>query len=545
MIKFRAKLIYLFAFLLLSAFYLVTAPENRIEVDDAFWFAAHVRDLSLVQLLRPRYLLFLPINSLIYKVFISMGVPILSYALMSLVSMISAVLTLLLFARLLQRSFAVSPLGSAVAAGLLSVTYGFWRYAVEAEVYATAMLLTIGSFSLVAWSCEENQEQGPWRAAIAGVLSGAAVLFYQPNLIPLFLALPVLYLRKKHLPLLVSYLTVAAVIILGGYAAAYLAVRPPALSFLDFVLSAVPAQVNANPIKILFAFGSNILSANWIFGFDAVSRFLETAFPNQVIVEEVYAAKTAGFLRLVPLLTLPAIVITLLSLILVLRRFRTFASPSRELLAVLIWLAIYIPILYKGSPTAPEAWIMILMPLMILIACYLVEPCLQLGRVRLLVAFTVLVMLHNLIGGIGIIHSRDGDYYAVKAQWVLKNTTTADALLTGGSIPFTCYLSYFAPARVVNVVWMSTQVSSAVERVHRNGGNVFALDDAFNPPSGMKSDYPQAYALVKRLLSSVEADAIKVFESPVGDTFRIVFEPLVLRETVTNHGSREIGACLW
>jgi hypothetical protein len=525
MTKSKAKLIYLLAFLLLSAFYIVLAPENRVEADDAFWFASHVRDLQLVPLLRPRFLIFMPINSLIYRALTNIGVPISSYALMSLVSTISAVLTILLFARLLQRSFAVSRLGSVIAAGLLSVTYGFWRYAVEAEVYATAMLLTIASFSLVTWSCEEKQRQGTWWAAVSGLLSGVAVLFYQPNAIPLFLALPVLYLRRKHLPRLVSYLVVGSVTILGGYAAAYLAVRPPALSFLGFVLSEAPTEVNANPLKTLFAFGSNILSANWIFGFDAVSRFLETSFPNQVIVEEVYAAKTAGFLCFMPLLTLPAILIILLLLIRSLWQFRGFARPSREVLVILIWLAIYFPILYKGSGTAPEAWIPILIPLTILVACYLVEPCLWLGRLRLLVAFTALVMLHNLLGGIGIIYSREGNYYAVKAQWVMKNTTSADLLLTGGSIPLTRYVGYYTPARVVNVVWRSREVNSAVEKAHREGGKLFAFDDTFNPSSAVVNTYnedPKDYAQIMLWLSGVEASGIKVFESPSGDTFQIV-----------------------
>lgn len=521
MIKLNTKHIYFWAFLFLIAFYTALAPGNRIETDDGFWFASNIRTVPLVEQLNPRYLLYMPVNSLIYRALTSIGVPISSYALMSLLSAISAALTILLLARLLHCSFGVSPKGSTISALLLAVTYGFWRYAFEAEAYSTAMLLIICGFLLVDWSGKDHRQQRTWRTAVAGALSGAAVLFYQANFIPLFLALPVLYLRRRHLHLLIVYLAVGGVMILGGYALAYLAIKPPELSFLNFMLSEVPREVNASPLTALFAFGSNIFSANWLFGFDIVIRFIESSFQNQVLVEEVYAAKNAGFLRFVPLITLPALLITLLWLISVLRR-RAFPRPSRETLVVLIWLAIYTAVLYKGSPTAPEAWIMLLLPLAILAGRYIVEPCLRLGHARLLVAFTVLLMLHNLFGGIGIIYSRQGDYYAVKSQWLVENATAADTLLTGSANPFRRYLEYFLPAHVVNVFFQPEEMTSAVEQSRRDGVRLFALDDLFNPPPAMLSQYNKAYAENKDLINTLEANAIKVFESSTGDTFQIM-----------------------
>ena len=522
MIKLNTKHIYLGVFLLLIAFYTALAPGNRIETDDGFWFASNIRTLPLVEQLNPRYLLYMPVNSLVYRALTSIGVPISSYTLMSLFSTISAALTILLLARLLHRSFGVSPKGSTISALLLAVTYGFWRYAFEAEAYSTAMLLIICGFSLVDWSCKDDRRQRR-RTAVAGALSGATVLFYQANFIPLFLALPVLYLRRRHLHLLIVYLVVGGVTILGGYAFAYLAIKPPELSFLNFMLSEVPPEVNASPLTALFAFGSNIFSANWIFGFDIAIRFIETSFQNQVLMEEVYAAKNAGFLRFVPLVTLPALLITMLSLFGVLRR-GAFPRLSRETLVVLIWLAIYTAVLYKGSPTAPEAWIMLLLPLAIIAARYIVEPCLRLGHARLLVAFTVLLMLHNLFGGIGIIYNRQGDYYAVKSQWLVENATAADILLTGSANPFRRYLEYFLPAHVVNVFFQPEEINSAVEQSRRDGVRLFALDDLFNPPPAMLNQYPKAYAENKHLIDTIEANAIKVFESSTGDTFQIVLQ---------------------
>src|SRR5262245_381271 len=125
--------------LLLTAVFVVTGPGNRTEPDDAFWFAYDIEHASIRELVsggHTAHLAFLPLARGLFNLVRLVGIEVRAYDVVRLANCLLAAIAVVLLHTVLQRRFRLSPFAATAGAAGLAVSYGFWRYANETEVYA-------------------------------------------------------------------------------------------------------------------------------------------------------------------------------------------------------------------------------------------------------------------------------------------------------------------------------------------------------------------------------------------------------------------------
>ncbi len=124
-----------------AAMYLLLLPGNRSETDDGFGYAYQVRTVPWDWHVDPQHALLIPLGKLIS----GFADP---YAALVGLSLVLGVMSIALFFWTLL-SLGYSQAWALIGAALLGASYGFSRYAVEAETYtlgtATALLLLLGT----------------------------------------------------------------------------------------------------------------------------------------------------------------------------------------------------------------------------------------------------------------------------------------------------------------------------------------------------------------------------------------------------------------
>ena len=184
--------------LLLVAFYWLTRPLNQSESYDSINYALFAENFSFGTAPDSRNVLFHMLNRALFVASEGLGLNLGALELISFVNIVCAALSLVLFARLMTKCYGVSQFAACCGAGFLGLAYGFWRYAGAAEVYVPSIFLTLVCVTLIFGYI--NGERQAWLKLIAaGVLSGLAVLYYQPHLITLFMATFVLFLSLIHI----------------------------------------------------------------------------------------------------------------------------------------------------------------------------------------------------------------------------------------------------------------------------------------------------------------------------------------------------------
>src|SRR5439155_356508 len=94
-----------------------------------------------------RHLLFLPLSRGVYNGLHALGLGASSYVVMKWISSVAMAAAVLLMPLVLHRRLGLSSFASWATAVGFGISYGIWRYANEAEVYAIVVLLLV----LVCW----------------------------------------------------------------------------------------------------------------------------------------------------------------------------------------------------------------------------------------------------------------------------------------------------------------------------------------------------------------------------------------------------------
>jgi len=137
------KAAYVTVFFALVLFYLLSFPGNRSENDDGYFYAYAIRTYDYAILFFPRYLLFLPTFKGLLSIVQWLMPSADAYWLMCIVSAIVSAISVLLFYFLLKTYFQLSTVLARLCAISFMCSYGYWRYAVEAEVYTVSLLFCL------------------------------------------------------------------------------------------------------------------------------------------------------------------------------------------------------------------------------------------------------------------------------------------------------------------------------------------------------------------------------------------------------------------
>jgi Protein of unknown function (DUF2723) len=527
---------WILGFLAILTFYLATTPENRTDAADSYAYAYDTERRALTDLYDTRLLLFHVVMRLLYRAAHAIHDGVTAHAVLLTVSALSASLGLVLFARLLNRHFGLSLAASLLGAGFLGATYGFWRYSVEAEVYAPSMFLITAVLTLVFAAEDRADEARGWATLIsAGVLAGLAVLFYQANAIPLFLALPVLFLRRGGFPRLIAYGAAGGGMVLLGYVVAFLVDEARSLTigtlyafvFKRFGEFELDESLLSAIVKSVVALGHAIVSGNWVFGLDIAAAVNEIVALVQY-EERVFAASKAGVVLVyLPLFTLAMLVAVGAVTASIAVRAHRRPPLDRHLGFAFTWFGLYALVNGRLSPGSYEVWIMTLPPLIILFAAFVIEPCVRAGRRAAPTVLLAALVLHNAIGGIGILYGAGGDYHRAKGGWAIDNATADDLILLPVNEGFGNFLCYVGGLRVVTTTNREgclrherRNVSQLIEARRRSGGRIFVFDEFFDGPAAWRASHrpdPEALALADRFRGTQQP----VYRSDAGTTYRL------------------------
>ena len=507
-----------------AVLYVLTLPTNHTEAEDAFNYAWQVEEASLPDLLHRHHLLYAPIMRMLYNACRLFVPELRAYPLLVGVSLLSGVLTIAFLFLLLRTRFGFAPDVSFLAAALPGVTYGFWRYSCEAEIYIPATMLVLLSLLLAS-----RERSGLTAAVAAGLVGGVAALFHIFAVIPVIVSIPLFVLLRRGARHAAAYFFPAGGLMAIFYALAAFGTGMGLLSGRTRGDMLTPASL-LQPSTLLkggIGLGQSMFSGNYFFGLRPFREFMLRVFPFRMLDEEVFLGLEAGpWVTLIPVLVLAAFFVTLAMV--VDERVRRKPDPETEppaadaharthmAMALWPWLGLHVLILLATEPGNPEGWITTLL------AAWLLGLLLWSGRLRnppvqAVGALTVLLLIHNYLGGMLLLRNGDWDYNALKMRWVVDHTRPADVILTGDTPVFSRQLRYFTDATVINV-W-NEELSRVRERLHVDAamtGHTLAFGDVFNPPKSMEARYPDHSRAIAAALRPYESRFTRIHDDAFG-----------------------------
>lgn len=478
------------AWILIGGFYLLTAPVNRSEAEDAYAYAWQVEQPSWQATVHPHHLLYGPAMKALLSAARALGYRGRSHPLMCGVGAFSAALALLLLFLLLRRSGIRTALAAASAAGL-GVSYGFWRYAAEAEIYAPAAALAVATL------CMASVRAGSVGRGVAGGTVGAlAAGMHVLCAIPALVAAPVLLAWRREFARATAHLLTAG-LLWGAGSWAFSPSRPAAASA---DMGATERRHGHMLIKGAAGAGQALCSGNFLFAYEAVRGRMRALFPYRMLDEEFFMGRrTPTALRVLAPLTGAAAVggMAFCGIICLgrLRRERTGAAagptfPPPDASAAVCataWLGTGAAVVLWFEPGNPEMWLLNLPPLWWLGGW--VFQRVAASRPAILGVTAGLLALHNLIGGLLPLRDAEGDYLLAKAGPVLAQAGSADRVLVAGGPVFFRYVRYHTAAEAIDLYAVPLPRLTGLMDMP-SSGRTWMFDDAAEPPAALTARFP-------------------------------------------------------
>lgn len=535
------------AVVLLVGFYLFSQPVSRFESDDGYYYALIAEQCALLQHcevsdgLDSRSILYHAVNRILFVLLDATGIALSGFSMLVLISAVCAAFTWLLFARLLQRGLHLDSATSWLAAGCLGFSYGFWRYAGEAELYIPSIFLTLVVLNLYVDA--EIRGDDRWVSMIpAGVTAGLCVLFYRANVIPLFLAIPALFISRRRFRHFFVYGAAGTTAVVAGLVGGFLLSHQADLtlnSLLGFIFRrsgefpGITALLD-NPTAPILRILHNIGSTFWVFAFDPVFETMQRMLPHLNFDEEAFAARNFRPLVFLPVLILPVFMVSLLVCLASAFRHRAGTSSNGLIKYFFASFSLQAIIVICLSPGGREPWIGTLLPLMALFAYFVLGPSFQNGKTRGPIVLVGSFLLYNYFGGMGILQDRQGDYYSAKTSWLSGNATSRDLVLMSGSTwSFLNYLRYVVGVKSIVVTTSDISPNSPlqtlgpqrirdeIQGVFQNGGRLFVFGEFLNPTQRLARKSKPLFNLTKEMALQFKARARLVDTGRIGQTYEI------------------------
>ncbi len=495
------KAAYVTVFFALVLFYLLSFPGNRSENDDGYFYAYAIRSYDYVSILFPRYLLFLPTFKGLLSIVQWLMPSADAYWLMCIVSAIASAISVLLFYFLLKTYFQLSTVLARLCAISFMCSYGYWRYAVEAEVYTVSLLFCLLT---VFAACVSVANGFHWKPLmITALLAAISVLWYKPAGVVVFVAVPIYFVLQKIAAVQIAAWSILVVaIVLTVYAVAF-QFNETNISFWQYINSGIE-QSPGHVLNALPVVGSNVVSLNFIYAFAPVVQLIEQWFPGKQLVEEVYAAKQHASLAILAACTGALFISLALLAFWKIRRSISLHGFLKNPFS--LWLVIYTIALLIVDPGSPEPWLMIQPALFAVLGIYFFPLIVKHTSKQLLYALVIVLCLHNFVGGYLFIKNPNEDYTRFQSAWLIDNATENDMVISLGSASAVRYYLYYGQAKVFTGEQQFAQAMLAAKQVHQQGGKIYLTDDFVHPSATVQRRNAAAFSLVKNMLQQQQAN---------------------------------------
>ena len=550
-IAWKEKALCLVIFCLLVVFYGMTRPLNHSESYDSINYVLFAENFELGTAPDSRNILFHAVNRVVVVAAEKLGINVGTLELLSGISILAGAMSLVLFARLMHKRFGVSVFSACAGAAFLGLTYGYWRYTGAVEVYIPSIFLILCSLSLI-FRFLDDDDRSTGSVLAAGTLSGLAVLFYQPNIVILFIAAFVLFCSKSRLLSFVQYSVAGAVVYIAGLVWSFMGAEEimPSPDLVSFVTSR-SGEFRERPsigvafVKILLAFGHDVFSAHWTQTIDQVRNFLNPRVPGCVYNFQVVAHAGKGvqhFTAIAAILFLPMLFLFARIHWIAAWQWKSLPAkvskrPSRPTLFLVAWLAIMGGIVALIDPGSFEAWIPILVPFSGLLTVMVIEPCYQLGRYKVVLVFLTVLLAYNFFGGMMIWRNSNGDQFLHQTAWIRAELSEEDTvLLSQFDYRLVDFLQYHSSARIVHLFGdnevmvarchpdiRTMPLDELLDQAASGKFRLFVLDDIISPSSDIKQcrGGEEKFVAAERLGKRLSEKAALVDASDFGKVYEI------------------------
>ena len=544
--NFKNVLLYVVVFVVACSFYTLTRASNHAESYDSLTYALFAENFPLGTAPDSRNILFQAFNRIVYCGSQSLGLNIDALDLIIALSLVTGSLSLILFSRLMQNSFGVSPIAAWMGSAFLGLAYGYWRYTGAAEVYVPSIFLVLCCLTTL---CRYFDKPGSshWRLILASILAGIAVLFYQPNLLALFIAVPVLFLVKFRFIHLFAYWTIAGLVVLAGVVSAYAAMAghvPTTGDLFHYVVERnsefrTDFSLPKAAVKLTLAGGHDVLSAHWTRTLEPVKSVLDGYIPGCVYNFEVvfFAGKGIEYLTAIAAILFIPICVLFARLWWIASSQWRFSKPTNRNLFLLAWFLIQAGVVGLIDPGSFEASIPALVPFACLLTVFVFEPCLRAGKKRTVMVFLVLMLSYNYFGGMLIWQNTGGDYYRNKTTWIRQELTEHDyVLLNEYDYRFVDYLTYNSDATIAHLTGADHitidrgspdisyhTIQQFFIRCRSGQHRIFVMDDVLEPCAEIKEcrGGEEKYAAAVALSVELKGKTKLVAEDKFGNTYQL------------------------
>ena len=505
----RYWLVYGSSLAALALLYFLTIPGNHAEAQDAFWYAYDAREKPYHALFHVHHLLYLPVMHALY---LASHAPD-AYDFLLGLDLLCGVATVGLLYLWLERGLRLSRPACLFASLFLAFCYGYWRYALEVEVYLPSLVLTV----LLAWRVLRRTQAPPGAGSWLGrlgtaLLATALVLMHAPLGVPLaVVAVPIYLLLTRRFRALAVYAVVPTVLLTGIYYAAWRAqvrasdpATPPAATFAKFLVGVeAPDEAGfklSNVPKTAVGLGADVVSSSYLFAIPATRDRLFAAFPGRNLARDAFTARAYSRSLAYVGLGLTIVLLGLLGFVALARldwsreRLRALLAWP-ETVALLLWLAAYFVLVGVVEPENPENWVNFLLPLAVLAGLLMHFLYRNADRARLPWVFVGVLLAQNLVGGFFVIHRPDSDLNRYRSAWVIAHAHAGDVVFTRDNDVFTRFLRYHTPAQVVNCFGLDAAgTRAAVDGTPAAPGGIrYLYVDVLAPPAYLRARYPAMY----------------------------------------------------
>jgi hypothetical protein len=516
--------------------FLITVPENHSEADNAFRYAWDVEHAPLHETLHRHHVLYVPLCKVVHA-----GVRVLnsdarSYPVMIGLSMLAGAVALAFLYLAFRRHLGFGGEVACFSAGLVGASYGFWRYACEAEIPVVAAAPLAIAFYLL--TCPRINALGVLGAAVASAL---AAMLHILAVIPVLFAFPSLLMgRGRRAPLIIYILLLIGLLVAGYSAANTSPFAEPAQSQSEYGDVRLMIQGPSALGNAVLGFGRATLSGNYLFCLRPFREFSKRVFSHRTLREELLIGMHAGARTAV----LPLVLLIMLGLVGILvtddrlspadadseadrspSPHEPFAAIRRvALIAMVVWAVLHSLFLLGYEPANPESWILVCIPFWLALVLVWEQGPRGIPPQAIGTLF-VLLLLHNYFGGMHLVADGASDYNRAKSQWVIDHARENDAILTDENPAYCWYVRYHTPAKVISIqqAGSAESIMELITAVKDNGGHVMATPDVFstvNKAGQPSREEPESVALAREALRKLFTP---VAQSQFGDVW--LFSP--------------------
>lgn len=484
------------------ALYVLLIPVNRTENDDGYHYAWLLLHGDKAALFQSRFPLFLSAEKGLFTLLKWLGFAPDAYMLLVWVSSFFAAGAIFIFYLIVRKRFRLSRRSAVITVLMLAFSYGFWRYAVEAELYSISHFLIFLTFYLLTRPAGEDDLRPVLSAAAIGSL---AVMVYKPNFIPLFLAFPWIFIANRQWKRAACYLAAGAAGILGIYALIYVSVPVTEHSYISYLFSGSDGN-SGNPLMSIFVYLSDIASSNYLYGFSYLTTLIHARFPANMIVEEVLTASFYPALNYAAVATSACLLLTALFIVyrkVTLTPLRSVGNAQQRLQLVMwLWLIVYWLVLAVLDPDSPEPWMMLVPPLFFLTGTGLVQRFEGADKPGFYAVYLLLVLLivHNLVAAVIPNLNSRSDYNKNKTEHIIALATTDDVIICFGSYTEFYYLQYYSHGRVLDANESLQNLPAVLAASRLKKSTVFLTDDVIHPEDVMKFRNPKNLSVLKTMI---------------------------------------------